>query len=144
MEANLNIEPSILPEIGEQEEWRPAPGYEDRYEVSSFGNIRHKKTQMLRKLEQDKSGYPIVILKKHKKLFCVYLHRLVCEAFNGAPTPDNNICDHIDRCVYNNYYRNLHWTTYSGNAYNRRPTRKVKISQNKTPIVYLDPNGKLI
>ena len=142
MEANLSIQPSILPSPEEEEEWRPAPGFEDRYEVSSFGNVRHKKTQRLRKINYDKSGYPIVCIHKGKKIKYVYIHRLVCEAFNGPPTPDHNICDHRDRCVVNNYYNNLRWTDYSGNLYNRRPTRKIKLSIQTTPIVFLDHNGK--
>ena len=34
----------ILPSEDEVEIWLPAPGFEDRYEVSSFGRLRSKKT----------------------------------------------------------------------------------------------------
>jgi hypothetical protein len=44
------IEAQILPEPGEIEEWRPAPGYEDRYEISSFGNLRRIENKRLRKI----------------------------------------------------------------------------------------------
>lgn len=144
MEANLIVKPTIIPPLDEVEEWRPAPGYEDRYEVSSFGNIRHIRKQRLRKLCCDKSGYPIVSLKVNGKVHCVYLHRLVCEAFNGPPTQENNICDHIDHCVYNNYYRNLHWVDQSVNMYNKRPERSARIKENKTPIVFLSKNHQFI
>lgn len=144
MKANLEIKPTILPPEDEVEEWRPAPGYEDRYEVSSFGNLRYKKTQRLRKIRCDKSGYPTVNLKIQNKEYFVYLHRLVCEAFNGPPTKEHNICDHIDRCVYNNYYRNLHWVDQSANMLNHRPHRKDRIWVNKTPIVFICNTGEVI
>ena len=139
------VEAQILPEDGEMEQWVPAPGYEDRYEVSSFGNLRNKKTGQLRKICDDNGGYPKVCLKIDGKVHCVYLHRLVCEAFNGAPTLENNVCDHIDRCIINNYYKNLHWTDHSGNRLNSSgKKRKFKFSFKKTPIVFLDLNGKFI
>ena len=150
MKDKHNVPAVILPEEGEEEIWKPAPGYEDRYQISSFGNLKNAKTGILRKLDSDHCGYPIVCLKKYdpdtkkQKVHCVYIHRLVCEAFNGPPTPENNICDHIDRCIVNNYYKNLHWTDHSGNRLNSKITKKRTIRINKTPIVLLDVEGKLI
>lgn len=141
-----------LPEEDEEEIWMPAPGYEDRYEISSFGNLKNKKTGLLRKLDKDHFGYPVVCLRKYDPIIkkyrthSVYIHRLVCEAFNGPPTAENNICDHIDRCIVNNYYLNLRWTDHRGNKMNsktssaRRPHIKIKT----TPIVLLDINGNFI
>ena len=139
-----------LPEENEEEEWRPAPQYEDRYEVSSFGNVRNKKTQILRKLQEDNGGYPTLNLRKRQedgsmKIYCVYIHRLVCEAFNGPPTPEHNVCDHRDRCIVNNYYKNLHWTDYVGNCLNQKPRPSVyKYKKKSTPVVFLSPNGQFL
>lgn len=145
MKDKYNIEAQILPEPEEEEIWLPAPQYEDRYEVSNFGQLRNKKTQKLRKICYDNGGYPIVCLKIKNITHFVYIHRLVCEAFNGPPTKENNVCDHIDHCIVNNYYRNLRWTDHSGNGLNHKAeTKKPKISLTKTPIVFLNLNGEFI
>ncbi len=145
MRDRYNIEAQILPEPGEEEIWLPAPQYEDRYEISSFGQLRNKKTKRLRAIGYDNCGYPKVNLKIHNKVHCVYIHRLVCEAFNGPPTAEYNICDHIDHCIVNNYYKNLHWTDHRGNRLNLKgPVSKPRILLEKTPIVFLDPDGKFV
>ena len=144
MKDKYNVEAQILPEPEEEEIWLPAPRFEDRYEVSSFGQLRNKKTRRLRKIGYDNGGYPVVCLKIDGKVNYVYIHRLVCEAFNGAPTPDNNVCDHRDRCIVNNYYKNLHWTDHRGNNLNRGTMkRKKNISIDKTPIAFYDLDGKV-
>lgn len=146
MRDKFNVEAQILPEPEEEEIWLPAPRFEDRYEVSSMGNVRRKQTKRLRAIDHDNGGYPIVCLKIDNKVNYVYIHRLVCEAFNGVPTPENNVCDHIDHCIVNNYYKNLHWTDYSGNGLNRKekePNRK-RISWKKTPIVFISLDGRLL
>ena len=93
MKDKFNIEAQILPQPEEEEIWVPAPNYEDRYEVSNFGQLRNKKTQKLRKICYDNGGYPIVCLKINNIVHFVYIHRLVCEAFNGPPTKEQNVCD---------------------------------------------------
>ena len=126
MKDKFGVEAVNLPDPEEEEVWLPAPHYEDRYEISSFGNLRHKITKKLRTIVYDNGGYPIVCLKIHNKVHCVYLHRLVCEAFNGSPTAENNICDHKDRCIVNNYYKNLHFTDHRGNRLNSKIPNKLK------------------
>ncbi len=141
----------ILPSEDEVEIWLPAPGFEDRYEVSSFGRLRSKKTQLLRKLQQDHNGYPCVTLRRRDhptddrmKIHFVYIHRLVCEAFNGPPTTEANICDHKDRCMVNNYYGNLHWTTPSDNRRNSKKITARKITTDTTPIILFDLDGNYV
>lgn len=145
MKDKFNTEAQIIPQPEEEEIWVPAPSYEDRYEISNFGQLRNKKTQKLRKICYDNSGYPIVCLKINNIVHFVYIHRLVCEAFNGSPTKEYNVCDHIDHCIVNNYYRNLRWTDHSGNGLNRKTeVAKPNISLTKTPIVFLNLNGEFI
>lgn len=131
-----NVEAVILPEPGEEEVWKPAPGFEGRYEVSSFGNIRRTKTQRVRKICYDNCGYPAVCIKINSKVHFIYIHRLVCEAFNGSPTEEFHICDHIDRCIVNNYYKNLRWTDHRGNGLNRKTGVKRKMTLDSTPIIF--------
>ena len=150
MKDKFNVEAQILPEENEVEMWLPAPGYEDKYEISSFGRLRNAETQRLRKLCLDKCGYPVVSLRKYDsngvyKVFCVYIHRLVCEAFNGAPTEETPVCDHKDHCIVNNYYKNLHFVSHSENSLNlKSKNKKQKISTTDTPIVLMDLNGNFV
>lgn len=48
-----------------------------------------------------------------------YLHRLICEAFNG-PAPDGMLCRHIDGDRTNNAAENLRWGTQSQNNLDKR------------------------
>lgn len=41
--------------------------------------------------------------------------RLICEAFNGPPTKDKNVCMHIDENSRNNKPANLAWGTQKEN-----------------------------
>jgi len=74
----------------------------------------------------DKNGYQYVSLynklpgdKIVRKFSSIKVHRLICEAFCGKPSLEKNICDHIDQCRTNNYYKNLHWVDTIGNRNNR-------------------------
>ena len=141
-----------MPEDGEEELWEPIPGFEDRYEISNFGRCRNMKTKRLLKLKEDKNGYLCVTLNKRykdKNGIIKYghhksIHRLVCEVFNGPPTDDANICDHIDFCKCNNYYKNLRFISPSDSQYHRRPPRKMRVSMLSTPILLLDEDGNII
>lgn len=43
------------------------------------------------------------------------VHRLVCEAFNGPPTEEANVCQHKDENAANNAPDNLVWGTQKEN-----------------------------
>lgn len=45
-----------------------------------------------------------------------YLHRLVCEAFNGPPPFDDAVCRHLDGDRLNNLAENLAWGTQAENV----------------------------
>ena len=46
----------------------------------------------------------------------VYIHRIVCRAFNGEPPIDGMYVDHIDGNKMNNHYTNLEWVTPKENS----------------------------
>ncbi len=112
----------------EHELWKPIPGYEKDYEVSSIGNVRSlrfankgegKKGIGIRNLKPILSshGYYVVNLHKngHMKQFLV--HRLVAQAF--IPNPHNyQVIDHIDTITTNNNIGNLRWCTPKDNVNN--------------------------
>ena len=110
------------------EEWRPVIGFEDSYEVSSFGNIRSieriverannqgdilKKSQPIKQYVTPK-GYLRLQLSqkgKQKNLMC---HRIVAEAFIDNPDQKPQI-NHKDGDKKNNRVTNLEWVTGSEN-----------------------------
>ena len=122
-----------------KEEWKPVPGYEDRYEVSNFGNVRSKERIIRQKdshggymfkvyhgkpvVQTDNgNGYNIVSLsnmgrKNH------YVHRLVAELFIDNPN-GFNVVNHLDFNTKNNRVDNLEWTTSAGNV--RHSTERMK------------------
>lgn len=98
------------------EKWKPIPGYEGLYEVSSYGRVRS-----LERYKSNNGGLQLIkekILKPHNtkkgyltvqlcnKKFTV--HRLVAQAF--IPNPDNlPMINHLDEDKTNNVADNLEW-----------------------------------
>lgn len=99
-------------------EWRPVPGYEGAYDVSSSGKIRNHKTGKVMRNPIHKSGYAQAFLRKDGSQWNVYVHRLVALAFipNSEGKPDIN---HIDGNKQNNSVDNLEWVTRSENTMHR-------------------------
>lgn len=106
------------------EVWKDIPGYEGRYQVSTFGRVRSLDRVEMRKhghggcaewhykgkilsARQKESGHLNVCLGANntKKV-----HRLVLETFVG-PSPVGMECLHIDGNPTNNHIENLRWGT---------------------------------
>lgn len=114
-----------------EEIWKPVRGYENLYEVSSFGKIRsvdkvvytnNRFNKMQKKIKgkilspflNKKTGYMQVALSKNKKTKLYLVHRLVALTF----FPIDNISlqvNHIDGNKQNNNVENLEWCTRSEN-----------------------------
>ena len=98
--------------------WKPITGYEGKYEVSNFGNVKSTNFMNtgkdgLLKLHNTKRYYQVALTKngitKH-----YLVHRLVAEAF----IPNLNNCplvNHKDECGFNNHVDNLEWCTHREN-----------------------------
>lgn len=85
-----------------------------RTEVSSMGRVRSRRGIVSNgSLHQ---GY-----MRTKGL---YVHRLVCEAFQGPPPDGEHTVDHIDRNKLNNQACNLRWASRKQQNSNRRPQIK--------------------
>lgn len=93
--------------------WKNVCGYEDDYEVSSFGNVRRKIKNLKHNTNGD--GYSSVSLCKNGKCKSVLIHRLVAEAFLKKED-GKSIVNHMDCNKRNNHVLNLEWTTYSENS----------------------------
>ena len=99
--------------------WKDIQGYEGRYQVSNYGNVRslNYKNQKLVKnltLRTNNHGYKMVGLGDKGKTKIFLVHRLVATAFIKNP---NNypIVNHKDENPLNNHADNLEWCNYSHN-----------------------------
>lgn len=109
------------------EEWRPIPGWEGLYEVSSHGRLRslerrvkhwHGKVQVYPALMRALSWngrYFHVLLSDRKRRKVQMVHQAVAAAFLG-PCPDGHQVNHIDADKRNNHVSNLEYVTPSGNC----------------------------
>lgn len=82
-----------------------------RYEVSTNGNVRSKRTGNVRKQQVDRKGYArITILDDSGNQKCVSIHGCVASTF--IPNPENKeTVNHIDGNKLNNCVENLEWAT---------------------------------
>jgi len=113
------------------EEWRPIPGYEGLYSVSSFGRVRTEARvtiqrngrhlvvpERIRKTPTNKYGYPEVSLHRNRSMKCWLVHQLVLLAFVGpCPTgPGRIVSCHNDGNPGNPHASNLRWDTQRANV----------------------------
>lgn len=109
----------------------PVVGFEDRYEISNYGNIRTlnrledcklknntKRTikQKQIKLYENNNGYYNICLRKNSKVKAIEIHRLVYMCFIGIDYLPNYVLDHIDGIRTNNKLTNLRVVTLSENV----------------------------
>lgn len=95
------------------EEWLPV-AWPDGYEVSNLGRVRNARTGLVLSLLRHNDGYLNVKLGRKRR---EYVHRLVCEAFNGPPPRRYYHADHRDFDRTNNTPGNLRWLPPSLNEW---------------------------
>ena len=117
------------------ERWKPIPGYEERYEVSTLGRVRsldrlvYRQTGLQRSVAAQTPGRLLVpkISKYGERIVLLYkgsrttrkmctIHRLVLLAFVGAPSP-HYAANHKDGDRSNNRLDNLEWVSYQENRH---------------------------
>lgn len=97
-------------------EWRPIPGYEDLYEVSSEGVIRSLKSgKALSTRSSVGSGYVQANLWKNGVRKRTTMHRVVAEAFFGPATGGMEV-NHKNGIKTDNRVSNLEWCSRSHNV----------------------------
>lgn len=104
------------------ERWKPVPGYETLYEVSSLGRVRSIKNGRCRPVKLEVSRWNYLRVNLHRDgdggtRFMV--HRLVLRAFKGLDPPE---VDHKNRVHDDNRLSNLRPSTRLLNARNRNPS----------------------
>lgn len=96
------------------EEWRPIEGWP--YEVSSLGNIRNARGQLLKPKSQ--KGYRRVTLCRPDKRQDHMINRLVATTFLRPPQGSEE-ADHINRNRSDDRLENIRWLSVAANRANR-------------------------
>ena len=125
-------------------EFKKIPGFEN-YEINSDGTVvRNIKTgQILRQNVKNNlcsTKYLFVQLYKNGKKFNCPVHQLVARCWLGKK-PEGLTVDHIDRNQFNNYYRNLRYTTFSEQMKNRDKFRYGEIRRQKNKKTAIEKNA---
>lgn len=121
------LESPTLPLV---EAWRPVPGYEGRYDVSSEGRVRSlwirgksyshaREEPKVLKARPNGAGYPTVHLCNDEGQRTCYVHELVLSAFVG-PRPAGYDASHINGNRADNCVVNLCWEPHKDNNDRRR------------------------
>jgi hypothetical protein len=105
------------------ERWRPAPGYEERYEVSDWGRVRSlprqsgddTPTPLIMRQQPNSKGYPRVPLRRDGRMRQEFVHLLVATAFLG-PCPDGQEVHHKDETPAHAALSNLEYVTHGENV----------------------------
>lgn len=97
-----------------EEEWKIIPDYPD-YAVSNTGKVATLKTGRLRKFS-DHKGYKQCMVRKDKKAYNRFVHRLVANAFLPQPE-EGQVIDHINGIRDDNRVENLRWCSQNENLH---------------------------
>lgn len=110
------------------EVWKDVVGFEDIFQVSSFGNVYSKRTNKNLKQCLTKSGYKTVATKiggRNGVNHTFRVHRLVAIAFLGYCDGRVEV-NHIDGNKANNKLSNLEWVTPLENMKHAKDTGLIK------------------
>lgn len=100
---------------GKMEMWK---AFNEKYEVSSHGQVRNIKMGRILKLWTNASGYKLISVHAGGMRRTCLVHRMVASAFLEDWDPKLTV-DHMDRNPSNNHLDNLRMATHSQQVLNR-------------------------
>lgn len=123
----------------EKEIWLPIPGFDGRYEASSFGRIRSVYTisklgkkrligTILKPVINHRGYYTIKIFRKTRKV-----HRLVAMTFHSNPHNKPQV-NHKDLNQLNNHKDNLEWATAKENTNHAQLNGRIPMAKPYIPV----------
>ena len=95
--------------------WKNIDGFNGKYQVSSWGNIRNAESGKVLKPFENSKGYLKIALYKNGKNYKKRINRLVAMAFIENPDELPQV-NHKDGNKKNNSISNLEWVTNEENA----------------------------
>ena len=105
------------------EVWKDIKGFEEKYQISTWGRIRNIKTGKIIKPYKNNKGYLKVSLYKNGEYVKKRVNRLVALAFIENPY-GLPMVNHKDGNKENNSITNLEWTTDEYNKIHAKNLRK--------------------
>lgn len=124
----------------------------DRYDTSSYGRVRNKKTGRILKPGHTKDGYLQVVLYCRGKKRTFKVHRLVWESFNG-PIPEGMQINHLNEdktdCSLTNLSlvsakENNNWGTRTKRAAVSLQGKLINREDQSIPVQQLNLDGTII
>ena len=128
-----------------KEEWRDIAGFNGKYQISNFGNVKRLAYTKVYKdgrvrffaekerIKFKRGNYYMLTLDGHM----YRIHRLVAQSF--IPNPNNlPEVNHKDENKLNNCVTNLEWCTHQ---YNNAYGNKAKLQAEKQRRFYMTPDG---
>lgn len=115
-----------------QEIWADIKGYEGKYQISTFGRVKHR--GKLHPQYYNKCGYVMVCLHKDKKSIFPRVHRLVAQAFIPNPESKRTV-NHLDGTRDNNHVSNLEWCTHGENLKHMNALKGFRITPKRQAII---------
>jgi hypothetical protein len=103
------------------ETWKPIPGYEGYYSISSIGRVRRDRggqgsiAGRVLTCKIARNGYARLHLSRRNRKKLFFVHRLVLLAFVGPPPFDGAVVNHLDGDKRNNKLENLAWCSVTEN-----------------------------
>lgn len=103
-----SITPNEPPKAHTDEIWTSVKGYEDKYQISNYGNVYSNVSRKLLKQTINQAGYYQVGLSLKGKIKSLPVHRLVVEHFLYNEENSKRVT-HLDGNKLNNKHTNLSW-----------------------------------
>ena len=133
------------------ETWKPIPGYEELYSISSNGQIYSTRSDKVLKPVTNEKGYLKICLQDNGIPKHFRVHRLVAQTFIPNPQGKPTV-DHINGIRSDNRVENLRWATMEEQNSTEARRRKVShslrtspsIAKKKRAVLQFDLSGQML